>query len=105
MATKFDAIMARRGEIMRSALGMDYSEFEQSPIAFDYEGMMTAHGYTLDDIVGIQTRAGVGHTPLLELRNLTDLVRASARPARAPASSSRTRPPTWPAPSRTAAPA
>ncbi len=37
MATKFDAIMARRGEIMRKALGMDYSEFEQSPIAFDYE--------------------------------------------------------------------
>ena len=36
MATKFDAIMARRGEIMR-ALGMDYSEFERSPIAFDYE--------------------------------------------------------------------
>src|SRR5665647_238411 len=44
MATKFDAIMARRGEIMRKALGMDYSVFEQSPIAFDYEGMMSAHG-------------------------------------------------------------
>ena len=42
MATKFDAIMARRGEIMRKALGMDYSEFELSPIAFDYERMMTA---------------------------------------------------------------
>ena len=47
MATKFDAIMARRGEIMRKALGMDYSEFELSPIAFDYERMMTAHGYSL----------------------------------------------------------
>ena len=54
MATKFDAIMARRGEIMRKALGMDYSEFELSPIAFDYERMMTAHGYRLDEIVAIQ---------------------------------------------------
>ncbi len=80
MATRFDAIMARRGEIMRRALGMDYSEFELSPIAFDYEGMMAAHGYTLDEIVAIQTRAGVGNTPLLELRNLTDLVRSVSGP-------------------------
>jgi len=80
MATRFDAIMARRGEIMRKALGMDYSEFELSPIAFDYERMMTAHGYSLDDIVGIQTRAGVGNTPLLELKNLTDLVRSISAP-------------------------
>ena len=70
MATKFDAIMARRGEIMRRALGMDYSEFELSPIAFDYEAMMADHGYSLDDIVAIQTKAGVGHTPLLELQEL-----------------------------------
>ena len=80
MATKFDAIMARRGEIMRKALGMDYSVFEISPIAFDYEGMMAAHGYSLEDIVAIQTRAGVGNTPLLELRNLTDLVRSISAP-------------------------
>ncbi len=82
MATRFDAIMARRGEIMLAALGMDYSVFEQSPIAFDYEGMMSAHGYSLDDIVGIQTRAGVGHTPLLELKNLTDVVRSMSAPGK-----------------------
>ncbi|MGE5228335.1 MAG: 2-amino-4-oxopentanoate thiolase subunit OrtB [Deltaproteobacteria bacterium] len=82
MATKFDAIMARRGEIMRKALGMDYSEFELSPIAFDYERMMTAHGYSLDEIVAIQRRAGVGSTPLLELRNLTDLVRSVSEPGK-----------------------
>ena len=72
--------MARRGEIMRRALGMDYSEFEQSPIAFDYEGMMTAHGYSLDDIVGIQTKAGVGNTPCSSCSNLTDLVRSISEP-------------------------
>ena len=41
---------------------------------------MAAHGYSLDDIIGIQTAAGVGNTPLLELRNLTDLVRSYAEP-------------------------
>ncbi len=78
--SRADEIMARRGEIMKRALGMDYAEFERSPIAFDYEAMMAAHGYSLDDIVGIQTRAGVGNTPLLELRNLTDLVRSVSAP-------------------------
>jgi cysteine synthase len=80
VASRTDAIMARRGEIMKRALGMDYGEFERSPIAFDYEAMMAAHGYSLQDIIGIQTRGGVGNTPLLELRNLTDLVRSYAEP-------------------------
>ncbi|MGO8683182.1 MAG: 2-amino-4-oxopentanoate thiolase subunit OrtB [Thermoleophilia bacterium] len=75
-ATRFDEITARRGEIMLRALGMDYSRFEQSPIAFDYEGMMTDHGYSLTDIRAIQAAAGVGNTPLLELKNMTDLVRS-----------------------------
>lgn len=80
MATRYEAVMARKGEIMKRALGMDYAEFEWSPIAFDYEGMMGAHGYTLEQIRGIQRAAGVGGTPLLELRNLTDLVRSYAEP-------------------------
>ncbi|PKQ38245.1 MAG: PLP-dependent lyase/thiolase [Actinobacteria bacterium HGW-Actinobacteria-1] len=80
MAGKTEAILARKGEIMKRALGMDYSQFEQSPIAFDYEGMMTAHGYSIDDIIGIQRAGGVGRTPLLELRNLTDLVRSYSEP-------------------------
>ncbi|MDZ4654293.1 MAG: 2-amino-4-oxopentanoate thiolase subunit OrtB [Coriobacteriia bacterium] len=75
-----EAILARKGEIMKRALGMDYAEFERSPIAFDYEGLMGAHGYSLQDIIGIQLAAGVGKTPLLELRNLTDLVRSYADP-------------------------
>jgi 2-amino-4-ketopentanoate thiolase beta subunit len=80
--TRFDDIMARKGEIMIRALGMDYREFERTPIAFDYEGMMAAHGFTLEDIIAIQTAAGVGNTPLLELRNLTDLVRSVSEPGR-----------------------
>ncbi|TDB37997.1 MAG: PLP-dependent lyase/thiolase [Actinobacteria bacterium] len=80
MAGKTEAILARKGEIMKRALGMDYSQFEQSPIAFDYEGMMAAHGYSIDDITAIQRAGGVGRTPLLELRNLTDLVRSYSEP-------------------------
>ena len=80
MPSRTDAIMARRGEIMRRALGMDYAEFERSPIAFDYEAMMGAHGYSLADIRAIQRAGGVGDTPLLELVNLTDLVRSTAAP-------------------------
>ncbi len=80
MSSRFDSLMARRGEIMKSALGMDYSAFEKSPIAFDYEGMMDAHGYSIDQIIAIQAAAGVGNTPLLELRNITDLVRSYSEP-------------------------
>jgi cysteine synthase len=82
VASRTEAIMARKGEIMKRALGMDYAAFEQSPIAFDYEALMAAHGYSLDDIIGIQRAGGVGQTPLLELRNLTDLVRSYSEPGR-----------------------
>ncbi len=41
---------------------------------------MAAHGYSLGDITRIQNAAGVGNTPLLELKNLTDLVRSYAEP-------------------------
>ncbi|MDO8963886.1 MAG: 2-amino-4-oxopentanoate thiolase subunit OrtB [Coriobacteriia bacterium] len=80
MAGRTEAILARKGEIMKRALGMDYSQFERSPIAFDYDAMMSAHGYSLEQIIGIQRAAGVGQTPLLELRNLTDLVRSYSEP-------------------------
>jgi 2-amino-4-ketopentanoate thiolase beta subunit len=71
----YDAVMGRKGEIMKSAIGMDYSVFESGGIAFDYEDMMKKTGYTLQDIIKIQIEAGVGNTPLIELRNLTALAR------------------------------
>ena len=82
MSARVDAVLARRGEIMVRALGMDYAEFERSPIAFDYDAMMAAHGFSLADIVEIQRKAGVGNTPLLELRNLTRLVRSYSEPGK-----------------------
>ena len=38
----YDAIMSRKAEIIKAAVGMDYSRFESGSIAFDYEGMMKA---------------------------------------------------------------
>ena len=106
MASRFDEVMARKGEIMVRALGMDYREFERRPIAFDYDAMMAAHGYSLDDIVAIQRAGGVGEHAAARAAQ-PHRPRALHRRARAwaAASSSRTRPRTWPARSRTAGPA
>ncbi len=76
----YKAVMSRRKETMEKALGMDYSEFIRSPLAFDYEGMMEKVGYSLERVRTIQSEVGVGNTPLLELRNITELVRKTSRP-------------------------
>ncbi|MCR2042870.1 2-amino-4-oxopentanoate thiolase subunit OrtB [Anaerosalibacter massiliensis] len=71
----FEAVMARRSETMKKAIGIDYSHFESGSIAFDYERMMKETGYSLEEIQEIQKETGVGNTPVLELRNLTKLAR------------------------------
>ena len=71
----YNAVTARSNEILKKALGMDYSEFESGGIAFDYEKMMGETGYSFEEITNIQRETGVGNTPLLELKNLTALVR------------------------------
>lgn len=78
----YPAVMARRNEIMRASLGLDYDQFTISPIAFDYEAMMASTGYSLDDVARIQRDTKVGGTPLHELRRLTEAVRAIAGPGR-----------------------
>lgn len=74
----YKAVMSRRPEIMKSAVGIDYSEFESGSIAFDYERMMHETGYTLEEMQNIQYSNGVGNTPVLELKNLTALARKYA---------------------------
>lgn len=76
--TNFEAIMSRKGDIMKAAVGIDYDEFESGSIAFDYERMMRETGYSLQEIEKIQSETGVGNTPILELRNLTKLARKYA---------------------------
>ena len=71
----FSAVMARKSEIIRAAVGVDYKQFESGSIAFDYEGMMASTGYTLEDVAEIQRGFAIGNTPLIELKNITALVR------------------------------
>ncbi len=75
-------VMSRRNEIMKQALGLDYSEFEGKGISFNYEDMMTKAGYSLEEIIEIQSETNVGKTPLIELKNLTSAARALAEPGK-----------------------
>lgn len=74
----YAAVMQRKNEIMKRAIGIDYSVFESGGIAFDYERMMREAGYTLEEMQKIQAETSVGNTPIVELRNLTELARKIA---------------------------
>jgi len=76
--TSYEELMARKGEIIKKSVGIDYSQFESGSIAFDFEGMLQSTGYSLDTIRSIQRETGVGNTPIYELRNLTKLARKYA---------------------------
>jgi len=78
----YAAVNARKNEIMKASMGMDYDSFITSPVAFDYERMMRETGYSHEDIVRIQRETKVGNTPLFELKNLTDAVRKTAGPGK-----------------------
>ena len=78
----YKAVMSRKNEIMKASMGMDYDDFVHSPIAFDYERMMEATGYSLEDVAHIQHETKVGNTPLFELRNLTQAVRRISQPGK-----------------------
>ena len=80
--TSYAAVMARKNEIMKQSLGIDYDDYIQSPIAFDYERMLAETGYTMEDIRRIQRETKVGDTPLFELRNLTAAVRRISEPGK-----------------------
>lgn len=74
----YQAVMARSNEIMKHAVGMDYTRFSRGRLAFDYQAMMTEAGYSLEEVVAVQRETGVGNTPLYELKNITRLVRQTA---------------------------
>jgi cysteine synthase len=78
----YAAVMARKGEIMKASLGIDFDDYITSPIAFDYERMMNATGYSVEEVARIQAQTKVGNTPLFELTGLTEAVRAFAGPGK-----------------------
>ncbi len=71
----YQAVISRRNEIMKAAVGMDYDKYESGSIAFDYERMMRDTGYSLSEVAEIQRGFAIGNTPLIELKNITALVR------------------------------
>jgi cysteine synthase len=80
MSTRgYDAVMARRNEILLRASGLDYGRLgDAGSPAFDYDELMEGIGYSRDDVARIQASTGVGRTPLIELPNLTALARRLA---------------------------
>lgn len=80
---KYDELMNRKNEIMKKSVGVDYDKYEIGKISFDYERMMRDTGYTINDVMKIQSEVGIGNTPLLELRNLTALARKVSKTGKA----------------------
>ena len=78
----YAAMMDRRNEILKKAVGIDYEQFARGRFVFDYEAMMKKVGYTLEEIREIQKETDVGETPLWEMKNLTRLVRKLASPGK-----------------------
>jgi len=76
----YEAVVARRGEIIRRSVGIDYERLRCGRLAWDYEGLMAEVGYGLEEVARIQLDGGVGATPLREARNLTELVRRVSPP-------------------------
>ena len=74
----YKGVMSRKNEIMKASVGIDYSIFESGSIAFDYEKMMENCGYSLKEIAEIQRSVSIGNTPIIELKNLTNLSRRYA---------------------------
>lgn len=74
----YEALMGRKNEIMKEAVGIDYSVFETGKIGFDYEKMMSNVAYSIDEMNKIQNQAKVGNTPLYELFNINKLVKKHA---------------------------
>ena len=62
----YEAINARKNEIIKNAMQIDYEQFELPGIGFDYERMMKEAGYSMEEMQKIQLDHGVGNTPLIE---------------------------------------
>ena len=78
----YQSIMDQRLDIMKNSVGIDYSQYITGAIAFDYEKLLDDTGYNIETVREIQNRTAVGNTPLIELKNFTQLVRTVAKPGK-----------------------
>lgn len=74
----YQAVMARRAEIVKRSAGVDYARYATGALAFDYERLLADTGYDIEKTAQVQAAIAVGQTPLVELENVTALVRATA---------------------------
>ncbi len=74
--------MAERAAIMRTSVGLDYARYATGVLAFDYERLLADTGYDLETARRVQSKTAVGSTPLVELKNITELVRGLAKPGK-----------------------
>lgn len=78
----YEGVMAQRADITRASVGLDYGQYATGALGFDYERLLADTGYDLETIRAVQDRTAVGNTPLVELRNITELVRRGAAPGK-----------------------
>ena len=81
-AQRYETIMAERAEIMRQSVGINYAQYAMGALAFDYERLLADAGYDIEATQAVQRQTAVGNTPLVELNNITALVRAVAQPGK-----------------------
>jgi Cysteine synthase len=80
---KYEELILRKNEIMLKSVGINFDKYETGKLSFDYEGLMRDIGYSFQEIREIQTEVGVGNTPLLELKNITNLARKVSKTGKA----------------------
>ena len=80
MNNSYEAVMARKNQIMKDSVGINYDSYEFENIGFDHEKLMRDCGFTLDEVRKIQKDNGVGNTPLKECKNITKLARTVSKP-------------------------
>jgi cysteine synthase len=80
--SSYATIMSQRHEIMRASAGIDYAAYATGVLAFDYERLLADTGYDVESAARVQHSSAVGDTPLIELNNITRLVRAIAKPGK-----------------------
>ena len=80
MNNSYEAVMARKNQIMKTSVGINYDKYEGNHINFDYDQMMNDCGYSLKEVREIQNKYGVGNTPLKECKNISALARKVSKP-------------------------
>lgn len=76
----YAAVLSRREEILKRSTGIEFAAFEHQGIGFDYEALMSQVELSIEEIAQIQRASAVGNTPLIELNNITRLIRNYSKP-------------------------